>query len=194
MAHPSSICVFCGASGRVDTSYRVAAARLGALLGERGIRLVFGGGHVGLMGLMADAALAAGGEVVGVIPRHLMDRELGHDHVTELHVVDSMHSRKQKMFDLADAFAVLPGGIGTLDETFEILTWKQLGMHDKPVVVVDVAGYWRPLHDLIAAVIDAGFASPATGRLFAAVDSVEDVLAALERMPEPTLPADATRL
>ena len=194
MARPKSICVFCGASAGVDPAYRLAASRLGTILGDAGIRAVFGGGHVGMMGLMADAVLAAGGEVVGVIPQHLMDRELGHAELTELHVVDSMHSRKELMFTLADAFVVLPGGVGTLDETFEIITWKQLGMHDKPVVIVDVAGYWRPLAALISGIVAAGFASPATARLFAMVDSVDDVLDALARQPEPAITADARRL
>ena len=194
MTHPNAMCVFCGASGRVDARYRVAATRLGTMMGERGVRLIFGGGHVGLMGLLADAVLAAGGEAVGVIPRHLMARELGHANLTALHVVDSMHSRKQKMFELADAFAVLPGGVGTLDETFEIITWKQLGMHDKPIVVVDTGGYWRPLTALIASIIESGFASPATARLFTVVDAVEAVFEAIAAMPAPTVHPDVSRL
>src|SRR5579883_15172 len=145
MAKVKRLCVYCGSSSQVDEIYRRAAARLGQVIAQAGIELVYGGGRVGLMGLMADAALAAGGRVIGVIPHLLHDREVGHAGVGELIVVGSMHERKQRMFDLADAFVMLPGGLGTLDETIEILTWKQLGLHDKPVIIADIAGYWAPL-------------------------------------------------
>src|ERR1700687_244226 len=148
MALVKRICVYCGSSGRVNEAYRAAATRLGMVLARAGIELIYGGGRVGLMGLVADAALAEGGRVTGIIPMHLHDREVGHTGLTELVVVDNMHNRKRRMFELADAFAVLPGGLGTLDETLEIITWKQLGLHDKPVVIVDVAGYWTPLIEL----------------------------------------------
>ena len=163
------------------------------MLAVAGVRLVYGGGHTGLMGALADATLGAGGEVTGVIPGHLVRRELAHEGV-RLEVVDSMHARKQRMFDLADAFAVLSGGVGTLDETFEIITWKQLGMHDKPIVVVDVAGYWRKLDELVAATIEAGFSSPETRTLYRVVPSVDEVLPALAEMPAATLAADSARL
>ena len=188
-----SLCVFCGASTGSDEVYRQTAARLGTLIGERGIRMVFGGGRIGLMGVTADAALAAGADVVGVIPEHLMKRELEHKHVTELHVVDSMHSRKQLMFDLADAFAVLPGGVGTLDEAFEVITWKQLGMHDKPILLLDVQGYWRPMTDLVGAIVTAGFANATTANLFTTVTTPEALFEALERMPAPRIVADVSR-
>ncbi|MSP49344.1 MAG: TIGR00730 family Rossman fold protein [Alphaproteobacteria bacterium] len=180
-----SLCVYCGASVRVAQVHRDAALSLGRLLGEAKIRLIFGGGRVGLMGVMADAALQAGGEVVGVIPDHLVRLEVGHGGASELIQVRTMHERKQRMADLADGFAVLPGGLGTLDETFEIVTWKQLRLHDKPIVLVDVAGYWQPLVGLIEHMIEDGFVQPAHRRLFGVVDKVEDVIPALEAMPSP---------
>lgn len=185
-----SLCVYCGASARVAQVHRDAAASLGRLLAEAKIRLVFGGGRVGLMGILADAALAAGGEVVGIIPEHLMRLEVGHQSASELLVVGSMHERKQKMADLSDGFAVLPGGLGTLDETFEIVTWKQLRLHDKPIVLVDVAGYWKPLAGMVEHMINEGFVQPAHRRLFGVVDKVEDVLPVLEAMPAPAFGAD----
>ncbi|HEX9837133.1 MAG TPA: TIGR00730 family Rossman fold protein [Alphaproteobacteria bacterium] len=193
MGEVRSVCVYCGASGRVAKRYLDAAAAMGRGLAERRLRLVFGGGHVGLMGVMADAALAAGGEVHGVIPRHLMDRELGHGGLTRLHVVASMHERKQRMFDLADAFVALPGGVGTLDETIEVLTWKQLGMHDKPIVLLNLDGYWDRFVELIEAVIGEGFAPPATARLFATEPTVEAVFETLARAPGPALAPDSAR-
>lgn len=185
-----SLCVYCGASARVAQVHRDAAAHLGRLLAEAKIRLVFGGGRVGLMGILADAALASGGEVVGIIPEHLMRLEVGHQSASELLVVGSMHERKQKMADLSDGFAVLPGGLGTLDETFEIVTWKQLRLHDKPIVLVDVAGYWKPLIGMVEHMIKEGFVQPAHRRLFGVVDKVEDVIPALEAMPAPAFGAD----
>src|SRR5436190_18581207 len=141
-----SLCVYCGSSSAVDEKYRAAATELGASLAAAGIELVYGGGGVGLMGLLADAVLAGGGRVIGIIPGALRDAELAHEGASELVIVGNMHERKRLMAERADAFAVLPGGIGTLDETFEILTWRHLGLHDKPIYIVDVAGYWRPLH------------------------------------------------
>jgi uncharacterized protein (TIGR00730 family) len=185
-----SLCVYCGASSRVGPVHREAAAKMGRLLAEAGIRLVFGGGRVGLMGVMADAAIAAGGEIIGIIPEHLERLEVGHRGSTELVVVGSMHERKQKMADLADGFAILPGGLGTLDEAFEILTWKQLRLHDKPIVLVDVAGYWKPLVALIDHMIKEGFVQPAHRRLIGVVARVEDVIPALEAMPAPAFGAD----
>jgi uncharacterized protein (TIGR00730 family) len=188
-----SICVYCGASGGVDRRFLDAATELGHTAASRGLRLVFGGGHVGLMGRMADAALKAGGEVHGVIPQALMDRELGHAGVTRLHVVSSMHARKEKMFDLSDAFLALPGGIGTLDETIEVLTWKQLGFHDKPIAILDLGGYWAPLLGLIDTVIARGFAPAATAKLYHVAPTVEAAFAALARAPVPALHPDSAR-
>jgi uncharacterized protein (TIGR00730 family) len=188
-----SVCVYCGASGGVERRYLEAAAETGRAAARLGWRLVFGGGHVGLMGAMADAALAAGAEVHGVIPQGLIDRELGHSGVTRLHVVGSMHERKQKMFDLADAFLALPGGVGTLDETIEVLTWKQLGMHDKPIVLLNLDGYWDGFVVLIDAVIGEGFAPPATARLFATAPTIEAVFETLARAPSAALAPDSAR-
>ena len=188
-----SMCVFCGASTGNDPAYAEAGRELGAMMAERGIRLVFGGGHVGMMGLVADAVLGAGGEAVGVIPEHLVEREVGHDRLTELHVVDTMHSRKQKMFDLSDAFTILPGGIGTLDETFEILTWRQLGLHGKPIVLLSVGGYWRPLQELLGAIVKAEFAPTATADLFAVAASPEELFELLDRTEPPSRPPDSAR-
>ena len=185
----SSLCVYTGSSGRVDTAHREAAARLGRLTAERGVRLIYGGGRVGLMGVLADAALAAGGSVIGVIPEHIEEQEIAHSGVTNLIVVNSMHERKLKMFQLADAFAVLPGGLGTLDETLEIITWRQLGLHDKPIVLVDNAGYWAPLCRLVEHVVAAGFAGPETERLFTVVERVDDVFTAVAAARPPAAEA-----
>ncbi len=139
------LCVFCGSSAGSRPEYRAAARRLGELLAVRGVGLVFGAGHIGLMGVVADAVLAGGGTAAGVIPQALVDKELAHRGLTELHVVDTMHQRKALMADLADAFAALPGGYGTADELFEILTWAQLGLHTKPVGLLNVCGFFDPV-------------------------------------------------
>jgi uncharacterized protein (TIGR00730 family) len=185
----TSLCVYCGSSTGTDPAHRAAAERLGRLMAEHGVRLVFGGGRIGLMGVLADAVLAAGGHVTGIIPGHIEEREVGHQQVTELLIVDNMHERKHKMFELADAFAVLPGGLGTLDETFEIITWRQLGLHDKPVVLIDSAGYWKPLEDLLEHVIAGGFANGSVRRLFQFVDSVDEVFDVLAKTPPPATPS-----
>ncbi len=152
-------------------------------MGERGVRLVYGGGSIGLMGVIADAVVAAGGEVVGIIPDFLIRYEVGHGRLTDLVVTDSMHDRKRRMFEMADAFVILPGGLGTLDETFEIVTWKQLRLHDSPIVVLDVNGYWSPLLNLIEAIVATGFAHPEVAELITVVKTPEQVLQALECAP-----------
>lgn len=172
-----SLCVFCGSSAGTDPRHREAAIRLGAALAAAGVRLVYGGGHLGLMGALAEAAMAGGGEVTGIIPEHLTRVEKAYLDITELHIVDSMHTRKRMMFDQADGFAVLPGGMGTMDETFEILTWKQLRLHNKPIIIVNQHGYWQPWLDLAGAIIGSGFARPETERLYHVVEDVDDVLA-----------------
>ncbi len=182
-----SLCVYCGSSSRGGPAHHRAARELGRGLAGRGIELIYGGGHIGLMGLIADAVLETGGRVTGIIPRTLEAREVGHRGVTELLLVDTMHDRKNLMFERADGFVVLPGGLGTLDETFEVVTWRQLGLHDKPIVVVDVDGYWAPLRALIEAVIAGGYAGPESRRLFTMVDRVADVFPALAEAPEPML-------
>ena len=155
----SAVAVYCGSNHGADPAYAQAAAALGRLLAERGIRLVYGGGHVGLMGVLADAALAGGGEVFGVITRALQAKEVAHDALTSLTVVDTMHERKAAMADAADAFVMLPGGYGTFDEFFEAVSWTQLGIHDKPCGVLDVAGYYAPLRTLLDEATRQGFVS-----------------------------------
>lgn len=194
MTAVQSVCVYCGSQAGAADSHREAARRLGAILAENGVRMIYGGGHVGLMGLAADAALAGGGEVVGVIPKFLVDAEVAYDKVSELVTVGSMHERKQRMFELADAFAVLPGGLGTLDETIEIVTWKQLRLHDKPIVIVDVDGYWRPLWKLVEHVVAEGYAPDEVGGLYTVVESVEEVLPRLAAIPETAIRARPRRL
>jgi uncharacterized protein (TIGR00730 family) len=173
------LCVYCGSSIGADPRYRDAAAALGVGLAAAGIELVYGGGRNGLMGVVADAVLAGGGTAIGIIPRHLQDRELAHRGLTELVVVDTMHQRKQAMAERSDAFAVLPGGVGTLDETVEILSWRQLGLHDKPIYIVDIAGYWSPLATLFDHIVASEFAAPIVPRLIGFVPDVATLLAAL---------------
>jgi uncharacterized protein (TIGR00730 family) len=194
MKMPTSVCVYCGSSSRVADVYKDAAHALGEGLARRGIQLVYGGGRVGLMGIVADAAMAAGGRVVGIIPEHIQTEEVEHTGLTELHVVDSMHTRKRMMAERSDAFVVLPGGFGTLDEAFEILTWKQLRLHDKPVIIADVDGYWRPLLGLVDHMIAQGFARDAHREFFMVVDQLDGVFEALEQAPESILPVRSDRL
>lgn len=187
LPHLKSLCVFCGASAGSDPSHRAAAVRMGEILGRQGIQLVYGGGHIGMMGAVAESALAGGSRVVGIIPEHLTRTEKAFTEASQLIVVDSMHTRKRRMFDMADAFCVLPGGMGTMDEFFEILTWKQLRLHNKPIVVVNNAGYWDPLLRLADTIIASQFANRATARLFNAVDSVDEVLPTARRELEAVL-------
>lgn len=182
-----AICVYCGSSAQVSAIYKQAATRLGALIAARDLCLVYGGGRVGLMGLVSDAVLDAGGEAVGIIPGHIADKEIAHTSLTRLHIVETMHERKQMMVDLADAFVILPGGLGTMDEFFEIFTWWQLGLHDKPIILVNVNGYWSKLLDLLDHVIEEKFARPSDRQYLYVVDSVEDVPAALENAPRQTM-------
>jgi len=153
-----SACVFCGASVGNDPAFVEAARDLGGRMAASDMRLVYGAGHVGMMGTVADAVLDAGGEAIGVIPEFLRDREQAHLGLTELHVVDSMHTRKRMMFDLSDAFVVLPGGLGTLEEVFEMITWRQLGRHEKPIVLISTNDYWAPFQGLVDRVVDSDFA------------------------------------
>lgn len=182
MAVVTSVAVFCGAQAGNHPAFRLAAEAMGAGLARRGMRLIYGGGRVGLMGAVADAALAAGGEVTGVIPEFLTRWEVAHEGVSDMTVTDSMHSRKRLMFDLADAFVTLPGGLGTLDETIEIVTWRQLRLHDKPILLCDVAGSAAPLLATIEASIATGFALPEIRRLFEVCDGVDAALARLETL------------
>jgi uncharacterized protein (TIGR00730 family) len=172
------ICVYCGSSPGRDPAYREAAEGLGTLLAQRGIGVVYGGGHVGLMGTVADAAMAAGGEVTGVIPEALEAREIGHRDITDLRVVGSMHERKLLMADLSDAFIALPGGVGTIEEIVEVFTWLQLGLHHKPVALLDVDDYWAALIAMFDHSLAEGFMKPEY-RAMLLVD--RDPVALLER-------------
>jgi uncharacterized protein (TIGR00730 family) len=151
------VCVFCGSNRGADPLYARAAREAGALFAREGVALVYGGGSVGLMGELADAVLANGGDVIGVIPRALWDREVGHRALTKLHIVETMHERKAMMASLADAFIALPGGLGTFEEIFEIWTWAQLGLHAKPVGFLDVAGFYAPMMEFLDRAVSAGF-------------------------------------
>jgi uncharacterized protein (TIGR00730 family) len=180
--------VFCGSSVGARPNYGAAADALGVALARRGQRLVYGGGDVGLMGVLADAALAAGGEVVGVIPQHLVDREIAHRALSELRVVSSMHERKATMAELADGFVVLPGGIGTLEEFFEVWTWGQLGLHVKPYGLLNVDGYFDPLLRFLDHAVTERFVRPEHRDLLVVEDQVDRLLDRLETHVTPVLP------
>ena len=183
MSAIQSVAVFCGSRVGNNPEYAAAMRELGQGLAAAGIRLVYGGGRIGLMGIIADAAVAAGGEVAGVIPDFLQRLEVAHQGLTELEITDTMHTRKKRMSDIADAFVTMPGGLGTLDETIEIITWRQLKLHDKPILICDIAGSARPLLAAIEASIEMGFANPNARDLFEAVDGVPAVLARLTALP-----------
>ncbi len=194
MAAVRSLCVYCGSSNAVAPKFLEAAFALGQIIGQAGIRLVYGGGQIGLMGRVADGAIAGGGAVTGIIPNHLHRREVAHSDVTDLIVVDSMHERKARMAELSDAFAVLPGGYGTVDEMFEIVTWRQLGLHDKPIVLVDLDGYWQALERMVDQFAAEGFISPTNRALYRRVERIEDVLPILAAAPDPRQKLDKDRL
>jgi uncharacterized protein (TIGR00730 family) len=192
-----SICVFCGASPGHNFVYRDAAAKFGKLVAEQGLELVWGGGHVGLMGVVADAAVAAGGKVWGVIPRFMVASELAypadqaHPGATEIILVDDMHTRKATMAARADAFVALPGGFGTLDELFEILTWAQLGLHDKPIGLLNVDGFFDPLMAMVGHMRAEGFIKPQHGNFIKLADTPETLLTELRASPRKHVTPDA---
>jgi uncharacterized protein (TIGR00730 family) len=179
------LCVFCSSSNHLPESYRWEARALGARMAGEGIELVYGGGSVGLMGVLADAVLAGGGKVTGVIPDFLSTKELAHDGITRMVVTRSMHERKQEMSRMADAFAVLPGGFGTLDEFFEILTWKQLGLHSRPIVVANSGGWFDPLMAYCRHAVATGAVTRGNLELFTVVDRAQEVLDAVGRRRPP---------
>ncbi|MCB1556308.1 MAG: TIGR00730 family Rossman fold protein [Alphaproteobacteria bacterium] len=185
----SSVCVYCGSSNKVDDVYKQAAIDLGALLARRGWTAVYGGAAGGLMGLMADAALAAGGDVIGVVPeflaRVLDGKETAHQGLSALHIVDSMHERKQKLVDFSDGFVILPGGLGTLDEFFEVMTWRQLGVHSKPIVVANINGYWDPLLPLVDRIVESKFARESDRAQFVVANTVAEIPDLLLNAPAP---------
>lgn len=180
---PSSVCVYCGTGSAVNALYKDAATALGQAFAQSNVRLVYGGGSVGLMGIVSESCMQAGGRVMGIIPGHLSEKEGQKHDITDLVVVDSMHTRKHMMVEQSDGFVVLPGGLGTLDETFEILTWKYLGLHDKPVVLVNINGFYDPLVATIEHMVQEGFTPEHHLDMFAVVSRVEDVLPALSRLP-----------
>ena len=182
------LCVFCGSSVGNNSAYADAAEAMGALLAKRGIGLVYGGGHVGLMGVIAEAALKAGGEVIGVIPHALFEREIGHSGVTDLRIVDSMHTRKAMMADLADAFVAMPGGVGTFEEFFEAVTWTQLGLHRKACGLLNVAGFYAPLAAFIDQAVGEGFIKPIHRAAIVVDDNPERLLETLSTVKLPDVP------
>lgn len=181
------LCVYCGSNAGASPAYLEAARQLGVAMTNRGIGLVYGGGNVGLMGALADTVLDGGGDVIGVIPEQLRRAEVAHDTLTQLHVVASMHERKALMAELADAFVALPGGLGTFEEVFEVLTWNQLGLIAKPVVLYDVDGFFGPLFTMLDGAVDAGFVRPAHRMLAQRAVTVEEVIA-LASGPVPDTP------
>lgn len=179
------VCVFCGSSPGARPEYAAAAVELGALLAQRGIGVVYGGATVGLMGLLADSAVAAGGEVHGVIPRGIFPREIPHAGLTEQHVVGSMHERKALMAELSDGFISLPGGTGTLEELFEVFTWSQLGIHAKGSVLLNVAGYWDGLDAFLDHVVRERFLRPEHRALMRTAQTGPEAIALLEAFRAP---------
>ncbi len=179
------ICVFCGSSLGEDPAYKAAAQEIGTFFAKRDIELVYGGGHVGLMGALADAALAGGGQVTGVMPEALVEREIAHKGLTSLIVVESMHERKAEMATRADGFIALPGGAGTLEEVFEQWTWAQLGVHQKPCGFLNIKGYFDPLQEMIRRIVAEGFMKPDYAEMLIFSDSCEDILEAFEAYEPP---------
>ncbi|MBF8754417.1 TIGR00730 family Rossman fold protein [Pseudomonas guariconensis] len=183
-----SICVFCGASTGTHPAYREAAVALGQAIARRGLTLVYGGSSVGLMGAVADAAMAAGGEVIGVMPQSLIDAEIGHKSLPRLEVVDGMHARKARMAELSDAFIALPGGLGTLEELFEVWTWGQLGYHAKPLGLLDANGFYEKLGGFLDHIVEEGFVRPQHRAMLLLGKQPDELLDAMEEFVPPVLP------
>ncbi len=181
MSKITSVCVYCGSSNTSNPAFNAPTAELGSELAKNGLTLVYGGGSPGLMGIVADSCLKAGGKVIGIIPDHILKLEVRHQELTELHIVENMHIRKQMMAQRADAFVIMPGGLGTLDETFEILTWKYLGIHDRPVIIANIDGYWNPFLDLINHMERHQFVRDEHIGTFVVANSVGDVMDILRK-------------
>ena len=194
MTEISALCVYCASSQRTAPHYLELARSLGRRTAEEGIELVYGGGRVGLMGAAADAALEAGGKVTGIIPDFLHDRELQHEGLSELLVVSSMHERKRLMFERSQAFVVLPGGLGTLDETFEILTWRQIGLHKLPVVLINYQGFWDPLLALLEHQVAEQMVRGEHAQLLSVVPDIDGCFALLEEASAAPIKGDPERL
>ena len=176
MSEKKSVCVFCGASNNVNKKFLDIGEKFGELLAARDISLVYGGGDCGVMGAVANSTMKHGGHATGVFPRSLRNIENEHKSLSEITIVDTMHERKQNMFERSDAFIVFPGGFGTMDEMFEIITWKQLMIHDKPVVIFNYEGYWTPLIELMKNIIENGFAKPEVATYYHVVDELEEII------------------
>lgn len=183
----STVCIYCGSSNNVADAFKKNAYDASTALAKQGKRIVYGGGHVGLMGIIADAALKAGAEVIGIIPEHIRAQEVQHTGLTKLHVVPDMHTRKRMMVESSDAFVILPGGLGTLDEVFEILTWKKLKLHNKPILIFNQNGYWDGFLALIDQTIKDGFAAPSDRALFKVVTTVAEMLDVLQENSTPKM-------
>ncbi|SFI74843.1 TIGR00730 family Rossman fold protein [Celeribacter neptunius] len=181
---PFSVCVFCGSRSGKGEKYEAAARQVGERIAAEGWRLVYGAGDVGLMGAVARAAQSKGAETFGVIPTHLLPKEVGKRDLTRFIITENMHERKKVMFMNSDAIVVLPGGAGSLDEFFEVLTWKQIGLHDKPIFLLSTDGYWQPLEELIEHITEEGFAPLSTATYFDTVETVEGLVAALRAARE----------
>ena len=179
-----AIGVYCSSYEGLDEIYRTTATDLGQQLAKHKITMVYGGGVLGLMGDVSKSAMLHGGRVIGFMPNHLKDLEDPNWAITELHMVDTMHTRKRLMLEHSDAFFILPGGFGTLDEVFEVITWAQLKLHDKPVIFINVNGYWDPLQQLLASIFDQGFARPEHKSFFTFVKTIEEAFQALQKLPE----------
>ncbi|WP_374764618.1 LOG family protein [Yunchengibacter salinarum] len=186
-----SVCVYCGSRMGNHPAYKDMAETIGQGLAKRGHTLVYGAGSIGLMGVVARAARDAGGEVVGIIPRHLDDVEIVQDGLSETHITENMHERKKMMFDRSDAFIVLPGGFGTLDETLEVMTWVQLGLHDKPIILINHENYWTPLLELVNHVLEAGFADEKHRGILQVAASAEEALGLLGHTSRSTRPSES---
>lgn len=178
-----SLCVFCGAQNAVAPAHLETGAAFGAEIARSGLRLVFGGGDCGMMGAVANAAMENDGEVIGVFPHHLRTHEAEHKGITETIIVGSMHERKKLMFDLSDMFAILPGGFGTMDEMFEVLTWRQIGLHEKPVFIFNHLGYWEPLLVMMEHIIEQRFAKPINREFYQVVNSLDELMEAVRTTP-----------
>ncbi len=184
MKKVKSVCVYCGTGAKVDQNFKDQAANLGKFLAKEGIDLVYGGGLVGLMGIVSQSSFHAGGKVIGIIPEHIQDKEIRNDDLTEIHVVDNMHTRKKMMMDRSEAFIILPGGFGTLEEAFEVLTWKYLGLHDKPIVFINVNNFYDHLETMVKHMIDVGFTPAWQRSLYHIVDTPEEALIAINAQPQ----------
>ena len=176
------ICVFTGAASGINPLYKDAAYQMGQMIGSRGLGLVYGGGKMGLMGAIANGVLAANGHVTGIIPKFLDNVEVGHKGVTDLHIIDSMHERKAMMYDMSDAFVIFAGGLGTLDETMEIITWRQLGLHNKPIIIVNLNGYWDSMLIMFQNIIDQGFMHHGHTGHFDQVDDLDGLMDKLDQL------------